>query len=191
MDSLTIASTLICFSFVLFFTFLLVPIAARLYQDRSWQSMTIHYTKPKPKSSYLWMLMGHTYISWRLFFFFVMLHDCAVFAPSLTSRKRAPWVCLALTLLVPGFITPVVLVLGVEDADQGTKSLPPLSPPNHWLSHPVFLAHGNRFLPILIDYPHKQMTPTLVHVHLKTLLRSARTPNQQINVKMPFLPLFT
>lgn len=98
--------------------------------------------------------------------------------------------CLALTLLVPGFITPVVLVLGVEDADQGTKSLPPLSPPNHWLSHPVFLAHGNRFLPILIYYPHKQMTPTLVHVHLKTLLRSARTPNQQIDVKMPFLPLF-
>lgn len=73
------------------------------------------------------------------FFFFF-------FAPFLTSRKRAPWVCLAQRVLVPGCIIPVVWVLGVEDADQGNKSLLPLSPPNHWLSHPVFLAHGNRFL---------------------------------------------
>jgi hypothetical protein len=55
-------------------------------------------------------------------------------------------VCLAQRVLVPGCIIPVVWVLGVEDADQGNKSLLPLSPPNHWLSHPVFLAHGNRFL---------------------------------------------
>lgn len=68
------------------------------------------------------------------------------YALFLTSRKRAPWVCLAQRVLLPGCLIPVVWVLGVEDADQGNKSLLPLSPPNHWLSHPVFLAHGNRFL---------------------------------------------
>lgn len=80
------------------------------------------------------------------FLCFVLFCFILCFAPFLTSRKRAPWVCLAQRVLVPGCIIPVVWVLGVEDADQGNKSPLPLSPPNHWLSHPVFLAHGNRFL---------------------------------------------
>lgn len=90
---------------------------------------------------------------WSLALLYLTLHALLLFLflflflpPLLTSRKRAPWVCLAQRVLVPGCIIPVVWVLGVEDADQGNKSLLPLCPPNHWLSHPVFLAHGNRFL---------------------------------------------